>query len=342
MKLLLIDHLSPSSHNKFDSIHISTLQELGHELHLIGREGQFDDITKKNNICISYFPNWMFASLPIKPLTERIMGIIRVIWLLLYVRTKRFDAVIFLSYDVLSLFIYRIRGRVYLINHNNVSQINDSKIKLMLTRSLPLNYVHVVLNQVMERRIKELLPSKDVVYIPHGYMVDDGKDRKPRYLLGDERFLFCPVNNNYNQDFVKKLLSSHLLQDFLSKNSIKIITKEKLLQGENNNQVLGIRGRFSEEEYRYLMRNAKAIILPYGENFKYRCSGIFFECVANDNVVISTAIPDMEIFANQAKIIFFYDELSLINSIKIIDDYKKMPKNCDELNPFEYWRSILS
>ena len=342
MRLLLIDYLSPPGHKKFDSIHISALCDLNHELQLIGRTGQFNGIAKKGYIHVRSFPKWMFKPLPIKPLTERLKGIIRLIWLLLTVRTTDFDGVVFLSYDVLSLFVYRISGRVYLINHNNVSQINDSKIKLMLTRSLPSNYIHVALNQQMERRIKELLPSKDVVYIPHGYMVDDGKDRKPRYLLGDERFLFCPVNNNYNQDFVKKLLSSHLLQDFLSKNSIKIITKEKLLQGENNNQVLGIRGRFSEEEYRYLMRNAKAIILPYGENFKYRCSGIFFECVANDNVVISTAIPDMEIFANQAKIIFFYDELSLINSIKIIDDYKKMPKNCDELNPFEYWRSILS
>ena len=134
------------------------------------------------------------------------------------------------------------------------------------------------------------------------------------------------------------------IPEYSEQEPIKDNTKSLVLsfEGENNNQVLGIRGRFSEEEYRYLMRNAKAIILPYGENFKYRCSGIFFECVANDNVVISTAIPDMEIFANQAKIIFFYDELSLINSIKIIDDYKKMPKNCDELNPFEYWRSILS
>ena len=342
MRLLLIDHLSPFGHKKFDSIHIYAMQELGHELRLIGRTGQFDDFVGKEKIHISYFPNMMFTSLPIKPLTERLMGMIRLIWLFIYARIKNFDAVIFLSYDILSLFIYRISGRVYLINHNNVSQINDSKIKLMLTRSLPSNYVHIVLNQIMEQRLKKLLPSKEVVYIPHGFMVDKGKEKKPDYIEYDEKFLFCPINKNYNQDFVKRIFSSPLLQDFLSKNHIRIIVKEKLYLGEESRQILGVKGRFSEEEYRYLMRNAMAIVLPYSDAFKYRCSGIFFESVANDSVVISTKISDMEIFSNQVKIMFFDDESSFVNCITRIDDYKKKPKSCDNLNPIGYWRSLLS
>ncbi len=342
MRLLLIDYLSPVGHRKFDAIHISALGNPNHELQLIGRSGQFDGISNKENIHIRTLPDWMFKSMPVKPLTERLMGIIRLIWLLMHIRTTGYDAVIFLSYDVLSLFVYRISGRVYLINHNNVSEINESKIKFLLTRSLPSNYVHVALNRQMEQRFKELLPFKDVVYVPHGFQIVCGNPMRPSYLQENEKFVFCPVNRNYDKGFVNRLFSSETLLDFLSDNCIKIIAKDKLFGDIQNNQIISIKGRIPEEEYHYLMRNAIGVILPYSKAFKYRCSGILYECIALDKPVIASRIEAMESYEDKVQIQLFNDEVELVKCIKYYLEHETVVQDKTMFLPDKYWKALLN
>ena len=341
MNILLIDYLSPSGHKFFNTIHVNALLELGHKVCLVGKDGQFKNFEKSQSVNVQSIPKWMFVILPFPPLMERLLGIIRLLWLLLYVDKKKYNSIIFLSYDVLSLFVYRVASKVYLINHNNVSQIDKSKLKLFFTKFLPSNYIHVALNEMMEKRLKELLPNKTIVFVPHGFIRDEGEAKKPTYLQEGEHFLFCPINNNYDPDFVGKLFCDCKLQEFLSTHNIKLIVKRKLLGVLNHTSLIGIEGRFSNEEYRYLMRNALAVVLPYSSQFKYRCSGIFFECVANESIIISTRIPDMEIYSGRVKICYFKTPMEFIDcvkSIKGITVEKEPLQFCEVKN---CWNSIL-
>ena len=341
MRLLLVDYLSPAGHKYFNSIHVNALLELGHKVCLVGKEGHFVCFENRQNVDIQSIPKWMFVILPFPPLMGRLLGIIRLLWLLLHINRKRYDAIIFLSYDALSLFIYKVASKVYLIDHNNVSQIDKSKVKLFFTKSLPSNYIHVALSEMMEKRLKELLPNKTIVYVPHGYIKDEGEGKKPAYLQEGEKFLFCPINSNYDPVFVEELLGDSKLQEFLSSHSIKLIVKRMLLGNLNHTNLIGIDGRFSDEEYRYLMRNALAVVLPYSSQFKYRCSGIFFECVANESRIISTRIPDMEIYSGRVKICYFNTPKEFVDCLNNI---KRVNVNKDPLQFGEVkncWNNIL-
>ena len=339
MRLLLIDHLSPEGHKKFDEIHISALHDLGHEVTLIGRNGHFPSFENMDDIRIVTFPEWSFRPLPLKPLSERLFGIFRLLWLLFHVKFKDYDAVVLLSYDVLSLFMFRIRKDVFLINHNNVSQINNSKIKLLLTRTLPNNYKHVALNEMMEKRLKELLPYKTIVYVPHGIFLQNGDSSKPDFIDEGKKFLFCPVNRNYDAEFVKKLLGSTIITDYLEKNNLVLYVKKSIELSRNSNSIRHITTFLTDKEYEYMIEKAQAVILPYSDGFKYRCSGILFECIARNTYVISTRIPDMEIYRDKAKISFFSSDKEFVECLMGND--VKLISNSSVFDVRQYWKKIL-
>lgn len=341
MRLLFVDYLSPPGHKFFNTIHINALLEQGYDVCLVGKEGHFKCFEQRQGVDVQSIPNWLFASLPFPQLMERLLEIIRLLWLLLYVKRKKYDAIIFSSYDALSLFVYRVDSKVYLINHNNVSQIDRSKVKLFLTKTLPSNYIHVALNEMMEKRLKELLPNKTTVYVPHGFIKNEGKAQKPTYLQEGDVFIFCPVNSNYDPAFVGDLFNDKDLKEFLISHNIKLIVKRKLLGDLIHSNVIGVDGRFSDEEYHYMMRNSLAVVLPYSSQFKYRCSGIFFECVANDSRIISTRIPDMVIYSGRVKICYFNTPMEFIDCIKNIRsvNVEKNPMQSNEVK--SCWHKIL-
>lgn len=342
MNILVVDYLSPAGHKNFDHIHIKALSDLGHNLHLVGRHNQFGI---KDGTCFhetTSIPEWTFTPLPFKPLSGRIMGILRLNWIINHVRTDQYDAIVLLSYDVLSLFPFRFRfkKKVFMINHNNVLQNVNSQFKLKITRLLPQNYIHVVLNELMEKEMCRMLPGKKVVHIPHGLIFNESKTRKPSFLDDCEKFVFCPVNRNFDSSLLHYILSSRLVIDYLETNNIVLYLKKIIEITTESKSIRCLPSFLTTEEYYYMIDNAIAIVLPYGQSFKYRCSGIFFECVARDAKVVATKIPDMEVYRDLAKILFFEDEESFEKCLRQIEF---MDENIDKeaFNPKRYWSEVL-
>lgn len=86
MKLLLIDHLSPSGHKRFDSIHISALLSLGYKIDVFCKHQDFLIKRFNDRINVINFPSWLFKEAPIRPLTERVFGLLRTIWLEIFLK----------------------------------------------------------------------------------------------------------------------------------------------------------------------------------------------------------------------------------------------------------------
>lgn len=340
MKILIIDYLSPRGHVKFDRIHINALAGDGVSIDIVGKSNQFLDFKDRENLSISNIPDCLFKNYPLKPLSERLLGILRLLWICLHFKIKDYDAIIFLSYDVLSLSFCRIKGNVFLINHNNVSQLCNST-KLFLTRRLPLNYKHIVLNKYMFKRLKGLLPHKDVIYVPHGIDLTTSSVIKPSFISEEKLFLFCPVNRNYDSSLLGKLLNSEELNKFLKSHNIILYFKKNNVVKSDLSYIKAIDGFLSDGEYNYMLTHSVAVILPYGNDFIYRCSGIFFECVAHHVPVITTSIPDMIEYKENTQTDYFVDVESFISCVEKVLSSSKKDIDVEVFNPQSYWKNII-
>ena len=342
MNILVIDYLSPEGHKNFDQIHIKALLELGHNLHLVGKQNQFIAFENRGGIKITSFPKGVFNPLPFKPLSERVLGVIRLIWLFCHIEVKKYDAIILLSYDILSLFPFKLKKKLFLVNHNNVSQIYDSRFKLFLTKHLPSYYVHIALSETMKNGLKALLPQKIVVYVPHGYAEKIAKEERPAFINEGKRFIFCPVNSNYDKELLSMVLNSGKVSGFLREENIELYVKKNVELRNESDSIYRITSYLSLEEYNYMLKKAMAVILPYGKQFKYRCSGIFFECIANGTPIMATNIPDIKAYSDNARIAFFGDDKSFVEALSNLNEIAQKVVNRGLYQPKSYWKSVLS
>lgn len=340
MKLLLLDYISYKGHQNFNKIHVDALLTLGHELILVGRRGQFDNIEANDNISKLEMPECFFKEYPMPTVSFRLQGIAAFLWLKTKIIWSDYDAVIILTYDILSLFVFHINQRTFLINHNNVPQL-WSKVKLAFTKNLPKNYIHIALNQEMEQRLKELLPERKVYHIPHGICPPAKDILRPNFIKEGARFIFCPVNRNYEVTFVKRIFEDKELSTFLGQRGYKLYVKENIgIDGALEN-IESIPSNLGYAEYNYMIQNAMAVLLPYGSQFKYRCSGIFFECVARQTPVICTNLDAMKIYESDVDMRMFSDTKELIDAIGYYSEHKVRVTDLSVFNPKEYWYSVL-
>lgn len=341
MKLLLIDYISPQGHIIFDHIHIQALLSAGYDLHLVGRKGQFADFVNKGLVTITEIPEKYYRYYKrFYSLMERIKGVLSLFWIKKNLNLRNFDGIVFLSYDILSLYFFRTSVAVYLINHNNVDQFN-SRIKLSMTRDLPSNFIQIALNDYMEDELKRLLPKRKVCFVPHGFLEPTNAGLRPKFINDGDRFIFCPVNRNYDSAIINDIIQSATFKEYLNQNRIQLYIKSQLCQAPEGN--IRLLPYLSEAEYNYMLSNAVGVILPYGGDFRYRCSGILFECVARNTPILATERKALKIYKDEIDIHYFDSVHSLLDAIDVIKSAEKKCNNynIDKFQPLPYWKGIL-
>lgn len=339
MKLLVVDYLSIAGHRTFNRIHIEALRKIGVNLHLVGREGHFSNVEGLSDVEISVIPERFYRRRPIVQLTARLSDISCLRWIKRHFSFEHYDAVLFLTYDILSFFSFRTRQKVLLFDHNNVGQL-DQRVKLILTRMLPHNFIHLALNDDMEQRLKELLPNRIVYKIPHGVASPSPILTRPSFMNEEQKFVLCPINANYDSQFLKAILTNARLRSYLTLHNLKLYVK-KCIGVTSSDCILPIENRLEMSEYNYMIEKALAIMIPYSETFKYRCSGIFFECVARNKPVIATPIKAFTEYLDCTNIHLFHDLDTLIQSIEQIRTNQYIPKCHSTFNPEKYWTLVL-
>lgn len=342
MNLLLIDYITLLGHRNFNMIHVESMLRLGHNITLVGRKEALSYIRESDKISKIILPEWVYGK---KHKTHsyfhrRLLDIRTLYWIKRNVQYKPFDKIVFLAYDIMSLSFFRTNKEVILINHANVSELSNRQ-NFILTKLLPRNYKHVGLNSCMLSRLRELFPTKIVQYVPHGIVPTNNSGKRPSFMKGGEKFLFCPVNSNYDRVFIKRIFESDIMINALQDHDIKLFVKESLGIESSTRCIKNIVSKLSNEEYDYMLKNALAVILPYSNDFKYRCSGIFFECVAYDTPVLTTKMEDMLIYKNDANILFFQDEDELVDNMVKIDKGEKRLIDKSIFSPDKYWQDVL-
>jgi len=339
MNILFIDYRSIKAHQNFNKIHIDVLIRQGHVLTLLGKKGQYDNIYDTPQLSKKVIPDVFFKKFPLAQISERLREIICLFWIMKKFNLSSFDLIIIPTYDILSFFLFRIKNKTLIINHNNVSQL-DNKVKLWLTKTLPRHYIHIALNTRMREQLIKLLPGMRVYYIPHGILNSEINERVPSFINKGVPFLFCPINSNFDFPFLQRIISSEELDKYLKCTGQILYVKKSIGLTTNSSNIIHT-SSISDLDYNYMLSHAKTVLLPYGREFKYRCSGILFECVNFNVPVLATDIEDMVIYKDVVNITFFNDVSSLIDGLEKISQTSSPQRDNSSLYPDKYWEEII-
>jgi len=75
--------------------------------------------------------------------------------LLKNVNLQNFDIIVFLAYEEISVsLLWPNNNKTFLINHNNIDNVNKSFFKKVFFRLMPSNIVHTVFNDFSKRYLK--------------------------------------------------------------------------------------------------------------------------------------------------------------------------------------------
>lgn len=340
MRLLVIDYCTIWGHRNFNKIHIESLLRLGHSVHLIGREETFSYVKDLPGITgYTVFPKQLDARFANHYSVKIIKEILCLFWVKRKFEFSNYSAVIFFAYDIYSLTFFRTKAKTILVNHDNVAKLSDKRA-LRLTQRLPPNFYHVAITRDSYRYLQGLLNGKGVYYIPHGAVNAIPKGKKPTFISNDRKYVFCPVNDCYDIKLINIILDSELVSRFLKENGLTIIIKS-ILYNKPSENIYVIVSRISDEEYQYLLCNASLVILPYNKDYKYRSSGILFECVAAGTTVATSRIESMLNYQDEIPLLFFNDEISFIKCIKRALDIGRMQYDSNLFIPDSYWQQLL-
>lgn len=341
MKILVIDYLSYNGHRNFNRIHLDVFLKLGHNLTLVGKTGHFDEYKDNPKVSIIY-PSILDN---VKPEDSHFKNISNLLEIKKQVKVSDYDIILFPTYDVASLFVFRTKMPTYVIDHNTVGMLNNSlfgRIRLFLTKTLPSNYYHICLNKSMETRLRELDRKHKVFHIPHGICPPAMNLAKPDFLNENQHFIFCPINRNYDSDFVQSIFESSRLGEYLESNNMVLLVKDGIPCNCQNKNIIRIENGLSKPQYDYLIQKAKAIILPYGQRFVYRCSGIFFECISRKTPVIATDLEEFRQYKENTDLYLFNNVAELLDKITLCIHNGSREFNNDVFNPRQYWEKTLA
>lgn len=316
-KILYIDPISSFGHKMFNEIWINDLLKLGCSVDLVSCAGYFDfiDKTNKNVRQVLDLEEKLFLKLKDNnPFLNRI----RLFRILMKIKKSidfsSYDFIIFSSYEEISFYFARFSKKCYLVNHNNLSRINHF-IKYFFVKRISKKHKLIVLHDKFKRKLSEI--GVESVFIPHGLPTKfQLKNDKFNFYENAKLILFSPSSLSSDEHFFRKLISDIKFLNYLEENKIILILK-------GNYDVISpfiviLAKYLSQNEYRNVFLKSDVILINYNESFKNRVSGVFYEAISNEKIIMTSK--------------YFYDEMDIDEEgIFIFSDFKSFENNLDAI-----------
>jgi glycosyltransferase involved in cell wall biosynthesis len=292
-RLLIVDLVSPKGHYLYNK---NLLTALSGEycIDFIGDKNLIKWVTPKvENINFLTFTSVKKGQSILKFKIEQLLRLREVIELNKY---KSYDAILFSSYDTLTLSFFsekHFNCEVFLVNHNNLSRVH-SLVRKMLFKKVYLSFTgHLLFENIfkenMEKKLKISLDKCHV--IPH-FIVDDilsihknnNKERLKILYLGNDR-------DNKGLDVLVSAVNLFDSKNWMG--NLEITVAGKLSKTYNSRRIKFKNYRISDNEYKELLKETDFVVLPYRDSFSNRVSGIFFEALSYEKAIIAS---DIDIF----------------------------------------------
>lgn len=292
-KMLYIDQLCLSGHINFNNIYIKALYDHEIIIDFALKFGYKNNLDLSTDSIVFPIPEKYFRETNSKILYR--FNLYRILkYIISNINLDNYDFVLFSSFEEISLFLGQFKRPLILIHHNNLKSL-DNTIKRYFYKIIINKNINIVFDQNIKNIFKSL-GVKTTHVVKHGYPM---KLDKSLYKCGSflneidlnnfKNIVFAPSSSSGDRLFFLELLKDNIFQKFLHNNNILFIIKGDY-QINNLNNIKVFNSFLLQVEYEYLFLNSDIIIINYPKSFKYRTSGVFWECVANDKLCLLSKI----------------------------------------------------
>lgn len=332
-KLLFVDPLSQEGHLNFNKIYIKALFQIFDSIDFAFIKGYEEKLSISNDNKVYLIPEKYHAGS-----RNKILNRLRYIQIFRFIKKhcniNNYDFVIFSSYEEISLYFSFINRTLILVNHNNLSGLQN-RIKLFFFKKISSKNISIVFEDYMRDYLLSL-GLKNVYSIKHGLpcafdikLLENAKLIDFFSWIKDFRYIiFSPSGSSTDDDFLNDLILNDAFNMFLRKNGILLILKNKLLKSDSQNIKI-IRGYLTDIQYKYVFLRSDLILIPYSINFSYRVSAVLFESMANKKNCLFTGINALNIY----RIFFTYDP-SFNSADELKDKISYLMANNDNLERY--------
>lgn len=314
-KFLLIEPVGFQGHENFNSFFLKIFNILG-QVTFIAPIGYLDacSVVSRINIPVS------MGGYRTK-FNARWSQVCVLRYILKKIDLDEYDAVIFLSYETISLsIVWPKNSKTFLFEHNNIDNFLCSRIKKFFYKNLSKKNVHFVFQDYIAQYLADTY-GKSAICIPHPYY---------RTFDGAEHFLSenSSLKFDYPVIFSPSSSTPDCIQNNLKKNAQKWRTQYYIIfKGNFEEKTVGYESRPFFENYDELMQRCDFVFL--GARFCYRVSGVIYEALSYGCPVILFKSPfAMELqkeYPNMVFLISSVDDIQwlVVDKEKIMEDHTR-------------------
>lgn len=340
--VLYIDVICSEGHVPFNKIYINKLLSAGYEVKLILKKNYVKKLNLPNSMILFELPSFLFYDFKRIGIMNRLLMLLSLIYINLRIFSNRFKDIYIGGYEEISFFFSFFLKKTILINHNNVAGLS-SNVKRFFFKQNSRKHKLLVFNENIKDYLMKM-KVRNIIVNPHGLPEKFQNPENISNYNSFDKIIFLPSSNSSDLQIITELINNNSFLNFLKENNIVFIIKGSFVIENANIKIID--GFLDYKDYKGLFIESDIILLPYPVSFKYRVSGIFHECLANNKICLLSRIESFDIYKDY----FTYDPFfkntdELMNRITFLintnafsksDNYKDL----DKLEPnFEMFKA---
>lgn len=297
-KILFASYELMTGHINFDRMQIEALRRAGHHVDLALPE----QVAKEQP-----FASSEYACIIPKHLTHKgpnpWMNRWRFLRALCYIRKhahpETYDAVIVEACDEITLSLMPLSKEMYIFCHANAHYIDETnfgaRLKTFCLRRLGRKNHFLVFNDTMKEPLMKLHPLS-VEVVRHGCVapyIQSLDVLLPIDLTSYKTIVFHP-SSVPNRKRVMQLIEDEKVVEYLKSQHILLLLRNIPIKREISSNIQSINEYLPSEVYKQLFLQSDIMLLAYPDYFKYRVSGVSFECVANRKRMLYSQLPSLD------------------------------------------------
>lgn len=333
MKVLYIDPTSPKGHKNYNYGLLRNISKFC-DIDLYIRENylNLNEINFRN---VKYIPNkYIPEILHERNMNQNVFRILsRFYQFLLVVNLKRifnlkhYDLIVFSSVEIISFSIatYFINNRIIFVDHG-VSNISTSKLRLLSWQHIRKGIEVIALEDYIKEYLETKIGIMNVVnVVKHPIPNFENRLISSKNKKHNEVIIFAPGLSN-DEKLLEQLINS---QDFIPQ-GIRVIARSKK-HNIFNNKLEIYSNRISEEDYYNLMEQSDFVLLPYGSDYNFKTSGVFFEAIHFKKPILIHAINTLKEYKEE-----YPDAIELFETMNELFEMLKNYQNCSPSRDYDF------
>lgn len=344
-KILFIDMFCEYGHNNINKIYINKLINNGYNVHVAMQKKYYDSLGLDQNFPILVLPDVFF-----KHKNNKILGRFNQIRLLNYIENKtnksKYDMFFFSFFEEISFYLSGFNCKSILMVHGNAESLDNFIKRFFIKKIAKLNNVKFLVfsNKINEKfnlnkiynSIVELHGTPDKIKTDKSILKNNFQlllANKNHAIKEFNKYIFIPNSNKFGFDFLDNLLHRNDFIKFLNRENIYFIIKKSADNFHNNNIII-LSEYLSEFDFETILFNTNIVFLNYPKTFEYRVSGLFFECISNNKILLLPRINSFTEFTNNFNYDPFFEDYENIQ-VRIIELLKLGENLYNDLNDFK-------